>query len=85
MNSHNGGLVDGGNLSSTVLLSVVEGVSGHSLRSLVSDELDGLNNTIDDLDESARSSQPPRPDIAHLVLNTGVLSLGVFSDQNLPC
>ena len=41
--------MDGGNLSSVVLLGVVEGISGYSLRSFVGNKLDGLDDTIDDL------------------------------------
>ena len=53
--SHDRGLVDGGDLSSAVLLGVVEGVSCYSLGSLVGNKLDGLHNTIDDLDISVNS------------------------------
>ena len=45
--------MDGGDLSSAVLLGVVEGVSGDSLGSLVSDKLDGLDNTLDNLPVSS--------------------------------
>lgn len=41
--------MNSGDLSSAVLLSVVECVSRYSLRSLVSDKLDGLNNTVNNL------------------------------------
>lgn len=49
-NSHDGGLVDGGDGVSAVLRGVVERVSGHSLRGLVRDELDRLDDTVDNLD-----------------------------------
>lgn len=47
--SHDWSLVDGGDLSSAVLGSVVESVSRNSLGSLVRDELDRLDDTLDNL------------------------------------
>lgn len=46
---HDGGLVHGGDLVSAVLRGVVEGVSGDSLGGLVGDQLDGLDDTGDEL------------------------------------
>lgn len=63
--SHNSSLVHSSNSVPSTDLSVVERVSSDSLGSVVGDQLDGLNDTIDDL-----------------VLDTGVLSLGVLSDEN---
>lgn len=45
---HNVGLVDGGDLVTARLLGVVEGVTSDTLGSLVGDELDGLDDTLDD-------------------------------------
>jgi hypothetical protein len=39
--------VDGGDALAARLLGVVEGVAGNTLRSLVRDELDRLDNTVD--------------------------------------
>lgn len=46
---HDRCLVDSGDVWSSVLGGIFEGVSGNSLRSLVSDKLDGLNDTRDNL------------------------------------
>ena len=79
--------MNSGDLSSAVLLSIVESVSGNSLGSLVRDKLDGLDNTLDNLPSvwimTARRNQGVSGETTHLVLDTRVLSLGVFSDQDL--
>ena len=81
MYAHDGSLVDGGDLSSAVLLCVVEGVSGNSLGGLVGNQLNRLNDAVDDL-PSAPTHLTLRFS-THLVLDTGVLSLSVFTDKNL--
>lgn len=45
---HDVGLVDGGDALAARLLGVVEGVAGNTLRSLVGDKLDRLDDTVDD-------------------------------------
>lgn len=47
---HDGRFVDSGDLVSASLGSIVESVSGYSLGSLISDELDGLDDSRDELD-----------------------------------
>ena len=49
MYSHDGRLVDGGDSVSAADLGVVERVSGDSLRGLVGDELDRLDDPVDEL------------------------------------
>lgn len=83
MNAHDGRLVDGGDLSSAVLLRVVESVTRNSLGSLVRDQLDGLDDTVDDLSSATAYAFRLLAIDTHLVLDTGVLSLGVFTDKDL--
>jgi len=45
--AHDGGLVDSSDLVSASLGSVVESITCDSLRCLVRNELDGLDNTVD--------------------------------------
>lgn len=77
--------MDGRDLVSAGLRRVVESITSDSLGSLVGDELDGLDDTVDKL--NGRSASPivrraSRLSEAHLVLDTRVLSLGVLSDQD---
>jgi hypothetical protein len=63
----------------------VERISSDSLGSLVRDQLDRLNDTVDNLPNVSLPSPHPmlENDITtHLVLNTRVLSLGVLTDQD---
>lgn len=46
---HDVGLVDGGNTVATGLLGVVEGITSATVGGILGDQLDGLDNTIDDL------------------------------------
>jgi len=62
---HDVGLVDGGDAVATSLLGVVEGVTSATVGGILGDQLDGLNNTIN-----------------NLVLDTGVLSLGVLTNED---
>lgn len=79
--------MDGGDLVSAVFGSVVEGVSGDSFRSLVGDQLDRLDDTVDDLHSRSKVKSIHELPLAaesctHLVLNTTVFTLGVFTDQD---
>lgn len=58
-NIHDGGLVHGSDLVSASLGGVVESVTGDSLGCLVRDELDGLDDTVDQLHLLARVSALP--------------------------
>jgi hypothetical protein len=78
---HDGRLVDGSDLVSASLGSVVESITSDSLRCLVGDEFDGLNNTVDKLECQAGTLRTMSVN-THLVLDTRVLSLGVLSDKN---
>lgn len=53
---HNVGLVDGGDLVSAVLGGVVESVSSDSFGSIVGDQLDRLDDTVDDLNNQVKFS-----------------------------
>ena len=46
---HNVGLVDGSNTVTANLLRISESITSNTLRSLLGDQLDRLNNTIDNL------------------------------------
>lgn len=78
--------MDGGDLVSAVFRSVVEGVSGDSFGSVVSDQLDRLDDTVNDLKKKSielELSKFRRPTTStYLVFDTTVFTLGVFSDQN---
>ena len=63
--SHDVGLVDGSNALTAVRLGIVERVSRNAFGGIPSDELNGLDDTVN-----------------NLVLDTGVLSLGVLTDED---
>jgi len=66
-----------------VSLGVVEGIARDPFRSIPSDQLDRLNDTVDDLQRRLgilyTSGEPTGTD---LVLNARVLSFCVFADEN---
>ena len=72
--------MDGSDLVSASLGSVVESITSDSLRCLVGDEFDRLDNTVNELDTLNRSTLVSRK--TDLVLDTRVLSLSVLSDED---
>lgn len=80
---HNVGLVDSSDTITADGFSVSESITSNTLRSFSGDQLDGLNNTIDNLIHvrwySIRSLIKLT---SYLVLNTGIFTFSVFTNED---
>lgn len=87
MNEHDVGFVHRGDTLPATALSIVEGITRNTLGRLPGDELDGLYDTVDDLTTQNPSNTRPMfskhaTEATHLMLNTRVFSLSVFTDED---
>lgn len=62
-------------------LRVVERVSSHAFRRIISDEFDGLNDSVNNLNFGV-NSKGCKYQMAYLVFNARVFTLRVFTDEN---
>lgn len=87
MNEHDVGFVHRGDTLPATARGIVEGITCNTFGCLPSDELDGLYDTIDNLATQNPSNTRPMfsqqaTEGTHLVLDTRVFSLSVFTDED---